>query len=132
MISSSSGERLAIDDEGVVAGRHERLWQTGEHSGVSVANQGCLAMHHVSGPNDLTAVDLAHALQPEADAEHGTAAGEVQNQVVAQAGVIRGSGTGRDEHAVRVELDEAIQAIVRRCECTIGSAPSSPRYCTRL
>ena len=87
-------ERLAVDDEGVVAGRHERLWQAGEHSGVGVANQRCLAMHHVGGPDDLTAVDLAHALQPEADAEHGTAAGEVQDQVVAQPGVIGCAGTG--------------------------------------
>ena len=45
-------------------------------------------------PHDLAAEDLAHALQAEAHAEHRAAAGEVEDHLVASAGVVGVPGPG--------------------------------------
>ena len=44
--------------------------EAGEHAGAAVADLGGLAVHHLLGPHDLAAVDLADALVAEAHAEH--------------------------------------------------------------
>ena len=89
-------------------------------------------MHHVRRAHDTAAVELTDALQPEAHAEHGHAVlAEVADRVVGEAGVLGRPGPGEISTASgsRASISSRVIASWR---CTIGSAPSSPRYCTRL
>ena len=53
--------------------------------------------------------DLADALQSEAHAEHRPFAGEVGDDLVRQAGVVRAAGPGADEDAVGVERIDLVE-----------------------
>ena len=73
------GHGVALHDERVVARRGERARQTGEHAHAVVPDLRGLAVHHARRAHDVAAVELADALQAEADAEHGhTALAEVR------------------------------------------------------
>ena len=90
------GQRVALDDQRVVAGRLERVGQTGEDADAVVADEGGLAVHHLRGADDLAPEHLADALEAEADAEHrdaplGRGAGSASLEIPASTG---GPGPG--------------------------------------
>ncbi len=126
------GHRCPVDHQRVVPGGLERLGQPGEHAGPAVVDERGLAVHDLRGPHHVAAEDLADALVAEAHAEHRNLrpAKRVMT-VVGEPGVLGAARARADEHAVGLEL--AISSMVSASlRCTTGSAPSSPRYWTRL
>ena len=87
------GQRRTIDDERVVSRGFERVWQAFEHTGAVVADQRCLAVHHLARPDDLAAERLPDALMTEANAEHRPAPGDVRDDLVGETGIVRSSRT---------------------------------------
>src|SRR5947209_5074463 len=69
------GPARAVDDEGMVARRLERVGQPGEDAAAAVAYGAQLAVHRPGGAHDLAAEDLADDLVAEADAEDRQVAG---------------------------------------------------------
>ena len=89
-------------------------------------------MHHPLRAHDVAAVELADALMPEAHTEHRhSRSPKCRIGVVREAGVFRPTRSGRDEHRVGPERHIS-SSVTASWRCTNGSAPSSPRYCTRL
>ena len=67
-------------------------------------------MHHSWCAHDGTAVDLADALVPQADAEHRhPALAEMADRVVGHAGILGAPRTGRHEHRVGFERGERVE-----------------------
>src|SRR5262249_38808101 len=62
-------ERVALDDEAVVAGRLERVGKAGKDALVIVMDQRSLAVHDAVVTHDLAAERVADALMAQADAE---------------------------------------------------------------
>jgi hypothetical protein len=83
------GDGRPVDDQRVVAGRLEGVGEVGEEAVTGVGDHRRLAVHHLAGPHDLSAVELADALVAQADAEHRDApATELVDGGVGDAGVL--------------------------------------------
>ena len=104
------GNRITLHDERVVARRGERIRDAREHADITMADLGGLPVHHARRPHHVAAVELADALQAEADAEHRDAAlAEMANRLVRDAGIGRPARARRHEHRIgrhRVHLVE--------------------------
>ncbi len=82
------GNRVALDDEGVITRRGDRVGKTAEHARAVVANLRSLAVHDARCPHDVAAVELADALQAETHTEHrGSMLPERADRVIRQAGI---------------------------------------------
>ena len=132
VISSTSGTESRVDDQRVVAGGLERVGQAGEHAAAVVADQRGLAVHDLGRPHHVAAEDLADALVAEADAEDGHAARRRCGSP-RWTGRRPRAGPGPGEMSTASGSSASISSRVSASlRCTSGSAPSSPRYWTRL
>jgi len=94
------GQIFFGDDEGVIAGRGHGRGESAKDGLAVVLDGAGLAVHQVFGADDLSAKSCADGLMSEADAKHGNFAGEVADDVDADAGVLRSAGAGRDDDAL--------------------------------
>ena len=69
---------------------------------VVVRDGAGLAVHQVRSAHHVAAKGRADGLMSQADAEHRHLAGEVANQIDADAGILRRAGTGRNHDALRL------------------------------
>ena len=91
-----------VDDQGVIAGRVERAWQSLEHTLVRMGDRADLAVHRHRPTGDLATEGLSDRLQPEANAKHGNLPGGALDQLQADAGTVRIARTGRKHNTLRV------------------------------
>ena len=84
----------------MIAGGGHGRGESAEDGLAVVLDRAGLAVHQVLGADDLSAESGADGLMSEADAEHGNFAGEVADDVDADAGVLRGAGAGGDDDAL--------------------------------
>src|SRR5205809_5820390 len=122
---------LSHDGERVVSGGDERVREPGEHAAVVVADVRRLAVHLLAGARHRRAEGAADGLVAEADAEDRSRGAEPLDHVDRDAGLIGGPWSGRDDNALRRHGSEASTSI-SSLRTTLSSAPSSPRYWTRL
>ena len=97
------GQALLIDDQRVVAGGGHGRADTAEDGFAVVLDAAGLAVHQVLGAYDFSAKRFAHGLMSQADAQDWKLAGEVANQVDADAGFVRGAGSGGDHDVVGLQ-----------------------------
>ena len=89
-------------DERVIArGRHGH-GQAVKDAFVVVRDGAGLAVHQVRSAHHIAAKSRADGLMSQADAENRHFAGEVPDQIDADAGILRRARTGRDHDALRV------------------------------
>src|SRR5215210_1045341 len=93
------GYRIRLDDERVVAGRLEALWQAPVHALAVVHYPRGLAVYGLPA-HDLSPVGLSYGLVAEADAEHRDPLGGLLYNPERDPGLVRGTWTGRDDYPV--------------------------------
>ena len=120
------------DDQRVVPRRDERPGEPAEHAAAVVLDRRRLAVHRDAGAHDRAAEDRADRLVPEADAEN-------RRRLPAAAGsrsIVMPASSGRPgpgEMTIRSGFAPTTSSTVTASlRTTRTSAPSSPRYCTRL
>src|SRR5260221_5048507 len=101
------GPARAIDDEGVIARRLERVGQAGEEPGATMADGAELAMHGLRRANDVAAEDLADRLMAETDAEDRKIAGAA-DEVEADAGAVGIARSRRDNDTLRLQGERGL------------------------
>ena len=102
------GHAVGRDGEGVVAGRGERRRQAGEDAAPVVLDRRRLAVHQLGRADDGRPVGVGDGLVAEAHAEDGDAAvGELGHRGAGDAGVLRPTRAGRQQHAVGFEGERA-------------------------
>ena len=125
------GECIALDDERVVAGSFERIWQAGEDAGAIVVNGRGLAMHEAVCADYIAAVDLTDRLVAETDSQDGVVAPSWRmrsSEMPASFGE-HGPGEMQIFSGARAFTSSTVRASLRWI-CI--STPSSPKYWTRL
>jgi hypothetical protein len=106
----------------VVAGDGEVLGQAGEDTLARMPYRRGLAVGRLRGAHDLAAEGLGDGLVPEADAEHRHPAAEVANDVHRNAGLVGGTGAGRDDDVIGGEgLDVAHRERVIAEDAQVGA-----------
>src|SRR5262245_45319575 len=93
-------QALALDDQRVVARGLERVVEPGEDAAPAVQDRAGLAVHQARGAHHLAAVRLAQSLVPEAHPQDRHLARERQDRRLADPGVARLAGPGRDHEPV--------------------------------
>ena len=131
-VTSRSARAVGVDHQRVVAGRRHRGRQAGEDRAPVVRDLARLAVHRLAPAHHPAAERLADRLVAEADAEDRHRARPARGwrrprcpPRPASSGRARprgGSAAGRATPATSIAS----------WRCTITSAPSSPRYWTRL
>ena len=79
----------ALHNQGMVAGRLKRLWQSFVDAKSFVVDAGSLSMHEPLSTHDLTSKDLADTLMPETDPEDRDPAGERPDKLIGNPSVLR-------------------------------------------
>src|SRR5579871_1781817 len=95
------GQARPLNDQTMIAHRFERLRQSGQHTPPLMSNTREFTVHRDRRANDAPAIDLAHALMPQADAQDGRRLPKGQNDIVADACLVGRAGSGRDDDARR-------------------------------
>ena len=124
------GHGIRLDDERVVAGRLEALWQAPVHALAVVHYPRGLAVYGLPA-HDLSPVGLSYSLVTEADAEHRDPSGAFSitpSEIPASFGV-QGPGETTILSGWSAGISSGESSSLRR---TTTSALSSPRYWTRL
>ncbi len=103
------GQRVAFDEERVVAGGGEGVGHAFEEVAAIVVDGRGFAVHEAVGADDVAAEDVAHTLVAEADAEGGDGGAEGFDDVVGQAGLAGRTGAGRDDDAGRGEGADLVE-----------------------
>ena len=103
------GQPLGSDDQGVVAGRLQRVGQALEAALAVVVDLRRLAVHDGRRPDHPPPEDLPDALVAEADAEDRHPPGEAEDHLVGDAGVLRPARARRDEDGVGGEGLDAVE-----------------------
>ena len=89
-----------VDDQRVVAcGSHGRV-DAAEDGFAVVLDAAGFPVHQVFGADDLAAEGFAHCLVSQANTEYRSLAGELPDEVDADAGLVRGAGAGGDHDVV--------------------------------
>ena len=88
-------------DERVISGRGHGLGRVAEERLAIVFDLAGFAVHKLMGPDHVTPECRANRLMSQADAQHRKLAGKVPDQINADAGLLRRTGAGRDNDAVR-------------------------------
>src|SRR6266581_6336243 len=104
-----AGQTLFLHDEGMVARGHEVLRQFAKDGLAIVMDAAGLAVHQRRGAYYFAAEGITNGLVAEADAKDGNLARELADDVDANAGVLRLSGTGRDHDALRLFRGDLIE-----------------------
>ncbi len=102
-------ERLALDDEAVVARRLERVGQAAEDALTVVVDRRGLAVHDADVAHHLAAEDVADALVAETDAQDRRRGGEAFQHLVGNAGLARRAGAGGKDDVRRLQLADLIR-----------------------
>ena len=97
-------QRLALDDQRMIACCGERIGQSAEYAVAVVVNLRSLAVHQRLGVNDLAAKSLSNALVAEANAEQRDFTGEVLDRGNRNTGFVRRTGAGRDDKVLRIQF----------------------------
>ena len=127
-----AGGQLRVDDQRVVAPHRQRRGQPGEDRAPVVLDGGGLA---VDGrvQHDAPAEGLGERLVAEAHAERGDARlGQAPHHLERDPGLIGSARPGRDNAALVARPASSSSTLARSLRTTSTSAPSSPRYWTRL
>ena len=103
------GYRRALHNERVIPSGLDGVGKSGENSIAGVADDRCLAVHNLRGPNHLSSEYLAKALQPEAHSEHRPDTTELLDEGIAQPGIGRTPRSGADENAVGIQIEGLIE-----------------------
>ncbi len=104
------GQRVAFDEERVVAGGGEGIGHAFEKVAAIVIDGRGFAVHEAVGADDFAAEDVAHTLVAEADAKHGDGGAEGLDDVVGEAGFARRTGAGRNEDAGRFQGADLVES----------------------
>src|SRR5262249_24948634 len=96
-------QRRLHDGQGVVAGRGERVGQTVQDALALVRDLGRLAVQKFRSPGDHPAEGLADRLMPEADTQRRDGVAVLFDERRDDPGAVRGTGSGREQDAVRLE-----------------------------
>src|SRR5579864_7210393 len=94
------GQIFFFHDKRMIAGGRHRHRQTLKDGFVVVHDRAGLAVHDMTGTNDIAAEGFADRLVTEADAEHWDFSREVADQVDADARLMRRAWAGRDDDAL--------------------------------
>ena len=124
-------QRLALDEERVVSRRLERRGDAVEEAAAVVKDGRRLSVHQAPGAHDAPPVGLPDRLVPQTDSEDRQTAAESLQDLERDAGLVRRARTGRDEQAMGRRARMPATSIPSFLK-TSTSAPSSPRYWTRL
>ena len=99
-------QALFGDDERVIASCGQRGGNSAKNGLAVVFDQAGLAVHQCFCAYDVAAKSRADGLMTEADSEQGNFAGEMANQIDADAGVLGRAGTGRNQDTIGVERSD--------------------------
>ena len=127
--TSSVSGRSRVDDQRVVATGHERGFEAREDRPAVVLDLGGLAVHRLAA-HDLAAEGRRERLVAEADAEHRRAAPPRSGGSPRPTRRPRRACTAPARRSPRSGARSSSSSTSLRT--TSSSAPSSPRYCTRL
>src|SRR6516164_5843705 len=92
-----------LDNERVIAGSGQGRGNTTKNRPAVVLHGAGLAVHEVRGANHLASERRSDCLVPEAHTEDGNTAGEVFNEVDADAGLLGSARAGRDNDSFGTE-----------------------------
>ncbi|MNS38342.1 hypothetical protein D3C72_705880 [compost metagenome] len=90
------GQGVMRHDERMVAGDPQRILESLEYPLPRMADEGRLAVHHLTGTHHPGAERLSQGLVAEADAENGYLTGKTGDGRQRDARLVRRAGTGRD------------------------------------
>jgi hypothetical protein len=115
----------------VIARHVEVLGQPGEHAFLRGLDRADLAVHHLLGADHLAAERLADGLVAQAHAQQRHLAGEVLEHGHRDAGLggLHGPGETQMWSGLSASISSIVISSLRKVRT---SAPSSPKYCTRL
>src|SRR5678816_2146064 len=88
-------QRVALDEQRVVAGGLERVRQVAVEAPRVVKDRRELAVHHAIGAHDVPTERLSDRLVAEADPEDRNLAGEPADDVYRDPGLVGRAGSGR-------------------------------------
>jgi hypothetical protein len=116
-------ERLALDDQAVVASRFKRIRQTAKDASFVVMDRRCLAVHDAAIANDLAPEHMANALVSKTNSERRHQGREAFEDFVRDAGFFRSAWAGRNDQmawlqsrdVVRLDLVIAHDAHIQSC-----------------
>jgi len=125
------GQRLAFYNQRMVARRFEGIRQPREHPFAVVLDRRGLSMHEPRCADDVAPKHLPDALVAEADAEQRRFFAEPAVTSLLMPASVRVQGPG--EITMRSGFIAAISSsVISSLRFTTSSAPSSPKYWTRL
>ena len=104
------GHGVALDGQGMVARRLERVGQAAKHPFAVVAHRAELAVHDIGRAHHLGPEGLGDGLMAQADAEQGNRTGEALDQFETDAGAVGIAGAGRHDN----RLGRAIEQLIDR------------------
>ncbi len=96
-------QRLALDDQRVIAGAGEFVIEAAEDATAVVGDGRGLAVHQVRGADHPAAVGLADRLMAETDAEDRDVGAEPLDRLDADAGFGRRAGAGGEDDPLGIE-----------------------------
>ena len=105
----AGGQRVALDDERVIARGVEGIGHPGEEVFAIVLNGRGLPVHHPVVHDDFAAERVSDALMAEADAEERELRAERADDVVGQPGFAGRAGAGRDEDALGPHVADLVE-----------------------
>ncbi len=105
------GQRLRqrlLDNQGVVARSRKRAGHAVEQPLAVVIDARCFAVHQPRRARHHPAVDLAHALVAQADAEDGRRRPQLADDLVGDAAVVGRARAGADDNVVGPQGDDLL------------------------
>src|SRR6202022_1622554 len=97
---------VALHHQGVIAGCHERAWDTSKDGLLAVKHARHLSMHHLRGAPHLAAVRFAQTLVTQANAESRQRRVQLEQEILADTCIGRCSRPGREHGGDRSQLPD--------------------------
>src|SRR5579883_1757784 len=102
-------QRLAFNDQAVIAISLERRREAAQDSLTVMINQRRFSMHRRGRANDPSAVDLTDSLVAQADAQQGDTGSEMPDDCAGEAGLVGCARARRDHDTLRLHLLNSLQ-----------------------
>ena len=104
------GQGVAIDNQGVVAGRFKGSWKSLEDTVFPVMDMGQFAMHQLRGLDYLAAKSLSNALMAKAYPQNWKITRGLFDQLQRYAGLIGGAWSRRNNEGIRCFQEQFFNA----------------------